>query len=81
VNPHHVSQYEPGPLPGASSASRTRREYYHPRSASGPRELSAAGVNETWFVIAGGEKYDLFELTDRCMALWENFVAEVPRCG
>jgi hypothetical protein len=26
-------------------------------------------VNETWFVIAGGEKYDLFELADRCVAL------------
>ena len=38
-------------------------------------------VNETWFVIAGGKKYDLFELADRCLALWEDFVAEIPRRG
>jgi hypothetical protein len=33
-------------------------------------------VNETWFVIAGGEKRDLFELADRCLALWVSFTGE-----
>ncbi len=33
-------------------------------------------VNETWFIIAGGHKYDLFELAHRCMRLWEAFLAE-----
>jgi hypothetical protein len=29
----------------------------------------------TWFVIADGEKYDIFDLADRCMAAWDRFVA------
>jgi hypothetical protein len=34
---------------------------------------------ETWFVIAAGEKRDIFDLVDRCMAAWENFVSrELP---
>ena len=32
-------------------------------------------INETWFIIADGEKRDIFELADRCMNLWEQFVA------
>ena len=33
--------------------------------------------NQTWFVIAGGRKYDIFDLTDRCLIAWEQFVAEL----
>ncbi len=28
---------------------------------------------QTWFVIANGEKYDIFLLAERCMEAWERF--------
>ena len=31
---------------------------------------------ETWIVLADGKKYDVFELADRCMSLWEIFLNE-----
>lgn len=45
------------------------REYVDP---SDPRDRPH--LNETWFVIAAGEKYDLFDLAGRCMQLWDEFV-------
>jgi len=33
-------------------------------------------VNESWFIIAGRNKYDLFELADTCMALWDSFLRD-----
>ena len=33
-------------------------------------------VNESWFIISGRNKYDLFELADTCMALWDSFLRD-----
>ena len=33
-------------------------------------------VNESWFIISGRKKYDLFELADTCMALWDSFLRD-----
>jgi hypothetical protein len=33
-------------------------------------------VNESWFIICGDGKYDVFELADTCMALWDSFLHE-----
>ncbi len=35
--------------------------------------------NQSWFVIANGEKYDIFDLAQRCMDAWEDFAAKVER--
>jgi hypothetical protein len=45
------------------------REYVYPLDASDRPHLT-----ERWFVIAGGEKYDLFDLARRCMSYWDGFV-------
>jgi len=34
-------------------------------------------ANQTWFVIAGGKKYDVFDLVDRCFLAWQRFVADL----
>ena len=31
-------------------------------------------LTETWFIVAGSEKYDLFELAAACMRIWDTFV-------
>jgi len=33
-------------------------------------------VNESWFIICGGSKYDVFQLADTCMALWGSFLRD-----
>lgn len=33
-------------------------------------------INESWFIIAGDTKYDLFELADKCMTLWHDFLRQ-----
>jgi hypothetical protein len=30
--------------------------------------------NGTWFIIAGSDKYDIFDLTHKCMAHWNTFL-------
>ena len=45
------------------------REYV-PASSTIPRP----GRNETWYIIAGEHKFDVFELAKACMTLWEGFI-------
>jgi hypothetical protein len=45
------------------------REYV-PAAWSGRRPH----VNESWFIIAGKNKHDVFELADTSMALWDSFL-------
>jgi hypothetical protein len=33
-------------------------------------------VNESWFIVSGKNKYDLFEVADTCMALWDSFLRD-----
>ena len=33
-------------------------------------------INQTWFIIAGKTKHDIFELADTCMSHWDRFLAE-----
>jgi hypothetical protein len=33
-------------------------------------------ANESWFIISGQSKYDVFQLADTCMALWESFLRD-----
>jgi len=44
---------------------------YMPASSSTPRP----GLNETWFIIIGEHKFDIFELAKACMTLWEEFIS------
>ena len=45
------------------------REYV-PKSYTNSRPQ----INETWFLFASGEKYDVFSLAAKCMGLWESFI-------
>jgi hypothetical protein len=31
-------------------------------------------LNASWFVVCGSTKYDIFELADKCVLLWESFL-------
>jgi hypothetical protein len=31
-------------------------------------------VNQSWFIVAGQSKHDIFQLADTCMALWDSFL-------
>jgi hypothetical protein len=33
-------------------------------------------IDESWFIISGRNKYDLFELADTCMALSDSFLRD-----
>ncbi len=33
-------------------------------------------VNESWFIICGDSKRDVFQLADTCMALWDSFLRD-----
>jgi hypothetical protein len=57
--------------PSVDSHFSVGREYV-PASAPGNRPH----VSESWFIICGAEKLDLFELADSCMHLWDGFLED-----
>lgn len=57
--------------PSVDSSFNIGREYV-PAEWPGDRPH----INERWFIIAGDTKYDIFELADRCMELWKQFLKQ-----
>jgi hypothetical protein len=43
---------------------------YVPADAPGERPH----INETWFVLAAGQRTDVFDLADRCVERWKEFL-------
>jgi hypothetical protein len=68
---HHTLEHTPKVEGGFADG----REYV---PSGWPTEHPVEG--ETWFVIAAGRKYDVFQLADCCMTAWDRFAADLtPR--
>ena len=57
--------------PSIDAHFKIGREYV-PSSQSGDRPQ----INETWFIVSAGLRYDLFELADSCVHLWDAFLKD-----